>query len=283
MTKKTETNVHQALPEGAHTEFDRSMGYGEYLDLATLLSAQKPVTDEHDEPLFIMIHQISELWMKLAIHELGAAAKCIAQDNLRPTFKMLSRVSAIQAQLIEAWAVLSTMTPSDYLKFRDQLGHSSGFQSYQYRQIEYFLGNKKPAFLAPHRHDAAIMELLGNTLNNPSLYDEAVLLLSRRGFAIDSDVINRDWSKSHEANPSVQAAWLTIYQDIDAHWDLYELAEKLIDLEESFQRWRFRHLITVSRIIGHKRGTGGTSGVDYLTKALDYRFFPELWDVRTVL
>jgi len=283
MTIESDENVHRDLPEGAHTEFDRSMGYGEYLDLTTLLSAQNPVTDEHDEPLFIMIHQISELWMKLAIHELAAAAKCIAQDNLRPTFKMLSRVSAIQAQLIEAWAVLSTMTPSDYLKFRDQLGQSSGFQSYQYRQIEYFLGNKKPAFLAPHRHDAAIMERLGNTLNNPSLYDEAVLLLSRRGFAIDSDVINRDWSKSHQANPSVQAAWLTIYQDIDAHWDLYELAEKLIDLEESFQRWRFRHLITVSRIIGHKRGTGGTSGVDYLTKALDYRFFPELWDVRTAL
>ena len=160
MSKKPDVNDHQALPDGAHTEFDQSMGYGDYLNLATLLSAQNPVTDEHDEPLFVIIHQISELWMKLAIHELGAAARCIRDDDLRPTFKMLSRVSAIQSQLIEAWAVLSTMTPVDYLKFRDALGHSSGFQSYQYRQIEYFLGNKKPAFLAPHRHDAAIMERL---------------------------------------------------------------------------------------------------------------------------
>ncbi len=271
------------LPEGAHTEFDKSMSYGDYLDLPTLLSAQNPVTSEHDEPLFIMIHHISELWMKLAIHELGAAAKCIRADDLNPSFKMLSRVSAIQSQLIETWGVLSTMTPADYLKFRDQLGQSSGFQSHQYRQIEFFLGNKKPAFLAPHRHDQAIMDLLQATLNSPSLYDEAVLLLARRGFAIDAAVTERDWSEAHAANPSVQAAWLAVYQDPEAHWDLYELAEKLVDLEDSFQRWRYRHLITVTRIIGHKRGTGGTSGVDYLTKALNYRFFPELWDVRTVL
>ena len=260
-----------------------SAGFPSESPPSIILNAQNPVTDEHDEPLFLMIHQISELWMKLAIHELGAAAKCIREDNLRPSFKMLSRVSTIQSQLIEAWEVLSTMTPSDYLKFRDSLGQSSGFQSHQYRQIEYFLGNKKPAFLAPHRHDAAIMELLTHTLDSPSLYDEAILLLARRGFAIDPDVIGRDWSETHEANASVKAAWLAVYQDVDTHWELYELAEKLVDLEDSFQRWRFRHLITVTRIIGQKRGTGGTSGVDYLTKALNYRFFPELWDVSSAL
>jgi tryptophan 2,3-dioxygenase len=271
------------LPEGVHTEFDQSMSYGDYLDLSTLLSAQNPISQEHDEPLFIMIHHISELWMKLAIHELEAAAQCLRDDNLRPSFKMLSRVAAIQSQLIETWGVLSTMTPADYLKFRDSLGQSSGFQSHQYRQIEYFLGNKKPSFLAPHSHDEEIMSLLTDVLNSPSLYDEAILLLARRGFKVDKEVINRDWLTPHSHNESVQAAWLAIYQDTNNNWDLYELAEKLVDLEDSFQRWRFRHLITVQRIIGHKRGTGGTSGVDYLAKALEYRFFPELWNVRTIL
>lgn len=271
------------LPEGVHTEFDKSMSYGDYLDLTTLLSAQNPITQEHDEPLFIMIHHISELWMKLTIHELEAAAKCLRDDNLRPTFKMLSRVSAIQSQLIETWGVLSTMTPADYLKFRDSLGQSSGFQSHQYRHIEFFLGNKKPSFLAPHKHNKEIMDILTDVLNRPSLYDETILLLACRGFPIDQEVLERDWSKSHLENESVQSAWLAIYQDTEKNWDLYELAEKLVDLEDSFQRWRFRHLITVMRIIGHKRGTGGTSGVDYLTKALEYRFFPELWNVRTVL
>jgi tryptophan 2,3-dioxygenase len=271
------------LPEGAYAEFDKSMSYGDYLDLPTLLSAQNPVTDEHDEPLFIMIHHISELWMKLAIHELMAAAKCIREDDLNPSFKMLTRVSAIQSQLIETWGVLSTMTPADYLKFRDQLGQSSGFQSHQYRQIEFFLGNKKRAFMAPHRHDEKITALLEETLSSPSLYEEAILLLARRGFDIDPAVTKRDWSEAYVPDPTVQAAWLAVYQDTAAHWELYELAEKLVDLEDSFQRWRYRHMITVTRIIGHKRGTGGTSGVDYLKKALDYRFFPELWDVRTVL
>ena len=271
------------LPKGVYTEFNQSMSYADYLHLSTLLSSQNPITQEHDEPLFIMIHHISELWMKLAIHELEAAAQCLRDNNLRPSFKMLSRVSAIQSQLIETWGVLSTMTPADYLKFRDNLGQSSGFQSHQYRQIEYFLGNKKPSFLAPHNHNEKILLLLTNLLNSPSLYDEAILLLDRRGFKIDREITDRDWSIPHSPNDSVQAAWLAIYQDTDNNWDLYELAEKLVDLEDSFQRWRFRHLITVQRIIGHKRGTGGTSGVDYLAKALEYRFFPELWDVRTML
>ena len=271
------------LPEGVHTKFDQSMSYTDYLSLSTLLNAQNPITQEHDEPLFIIIHHISELWMKLVIHELDAAAQCVRGDNLRPSFKMLSRVSTIQSQLIETWGALSTMTPADYLKFRDNLGQSSGFQSHQYRKIEFFLGNKKPSFLAPHKHNEEIMLRLTNVLNNPSLYDEAILLLHRRGFKIDQEITDRDWSIPHSHNESVQAAWLTIYQDTDNNWDLYELAEKLVDLEDSFQRWRFRHLITVQRIIGHKRGTGGTSGVDYLAKALEYRFFPELWNVRTIL
>ena len=283
MTEKPETTNPQDLPEGVHTEFDQSLNYGQYLGLDALLNAQNLITEEHDEPLFIMIHQISELWMKLAIHELAAAAKCIREDHLRPAFKMLSRVSLIQNQLISAWDVLSTLTPSDYLKFRDSLGQSSGFQSSQYRQIEFFLGNKKPAFLAPHRHDKKVMQVLESVLNNPSLYDEALLLLARRGFNIDPDVTSRDWSLSHQVNQSVEDAWLKIYKDTETYWDLYELAEKLVDLEDSFQSWRHRHLMTVTRIIGHKRGTGGTSGVDYLAKALSYRFFPELWDVRTVL
>ena len=271
------------LPKGVHTKFDESMSYADYLSLSTLLDAQNPITQEHDEPLFIMIHHISELWMKLAIHELDAAAQCLRDDNLRPSFKMLSRVSAIQSQLIETWGVLSTMTPADYLKFRDNLGQSSGFQSHQYRHIEFFLGNKKPSFLSPHKHNEEIMLRLTNVLNKPSLYDEAILLLQRRNFQIGREITDRDWSIPHTHNESVQAAWLAIYQDTDNNWDLYELAEKLVDLEDSFQRWRFRHLITVQRIIGHKRGTGGTSGVDYLAKALEYRFFPELWDVRTTL
>jgi tryptophan 2,3-dioxygenase len=271
------------LPEGVHTKFDQTMSYTDYLSLSTLLNAQNPITEEHDEPLFIMIHHISELWMKLAIHELYAAAQCLRDDNLRPSFKMLSRVSAIQSQLIETWGVLSTMTPADYLKFRDNLGQSSGFQSHQYRQIEFFLGNKKPSFLAPYKHNKEITLRLTNVLNSPSLYDEAILLLHRRGFKIGIESADRDWSIPHSHSESVQAAWLAIYQDTDNNWDLYELAEKLVDLEDSFQRWRFRHLITVQRIIGHKRGTGGTSGVDYLAKALEYRFFPELWDVRTSL
>ncbi|MBL6864590.1 MAG: tryptophan 2,3-dioxygenase [Rhodospirillales bacterium] len=271
------------LPKGVYTKFDESMSYADYLSLSTLLDAQNPITQEHDEPLFIMIHHISELWMKLAIHELDAAAQCLRDDNLRPSFKMLSRVSAIQSQLIETWGVLSTMTPADYLKFRDNLGQSSGFQSHQYRHIEFFLGNKKPSFLSPHKHNEEIMLRLTNVLNKPSLYDESILLLQRRNFHIDHEITDRDWSIPHKHNESVQAAWLAVYRDTDNNWDLYELAEKLVDLEDSFQRWRFRHLITVQRIIGHKRGTGGTSGVDYLAKALEYRFFPELWDVRTIL
>lgn len=271
------------LPEGAHSDFTESMSYGDYLGLDQLLSSQKPVSDKHDEQLFIIIHQATELWMKLILHELHAAVACIRADDLSPAFKMLARVARIQSQLIQSWSVLSTMTPVDYLRFRDQLGQSSGFQSYQYREIEFLLGNKKPALLAPHSHKAEIHDHLKAILEAPSLYDEVLLLLARRGFPLDDKVTKRDWSQPYTASPSVEQAWLQIYQAPETHWELYDLAEKLVDQEDSFQQWRFRHLKTVSRIIGHKRGTGGTTGVNYLSKALDYSFFPELWSVRTLL
>ncbi len=281
MTK--DFNDMQIMPDGAHQDFKSEMSYGDYLGLDQILSAQHPVTGEHDEPLFILIHQATEIWMKLIIHEIGAAQKLIAADNLRPAFKMLSRVALIQNQMIQSWSVLSTMTPSDYLKFRDSLGQSSGFQSYQYREIEYRMGNKNKSLLKPHEHREDISARLQSALNEPSLYDHAILLLHKRGFHIDDSIIGRDWSERHQVNASVEAAWLKIYAHPDEYWDLYELAEKLVDLEDSFQQWRFRHMKTVTRIIGQKRGTGGTAGVNYLQRALEYCFFPELWDLRAKL
>jgi tryptophan 2,3-dioxygenase len=266
---------------GAHTDFSGSMSYGDYLQLDTLLSAQKPLSDRHDEMLFIVIHQATELWMKLAIHELRRAREQVREERLPPAFKGLARVARIQAQLIQSWDVLSTLTPADYTSFRAQLGQSSGFQSYQYRLIEFILGNKQAAMLGPHRHRSDLHGPLETELNTPSLYDEAIRLLARRGFAVDEAVLTRDVTQPYAADASVRAAWLQVYRDTERHWDLYELAEELVDLEDWFQQWRFRHVTTVQRIIGLKPGTGGTAGVAYLRKALDIRFFPELWDVRT--
>lgn len=272
------------LPEGAHTDFRQDMTYGDYLKLDRVLSAQSPVSDSHDEHLFIIIHQATELWMKLILHELDAAVAIIRDgDDVRPAFKMLSRVSRIQSQLIQSWDVLSTMTPADYLTFRDLLGHASGFQSHQYRLIEFTLGNKNRAMLEPLRDRPEIHSRLEDALNRPSLYEEVIRLLARRGFAIADEVLDRDWSERYSADGSVREAWLKIYGDTAAHWDLYELAEELVDLEDWFQQWRFRHVTTVERVIGFKRGTGGTTGVAYLKKALETRFFPELWEVRTEL
>lgn len=268
---------------GAHTDFRGQMSYGDYLRLDRLLACQRPLTARHDEVLFIVIHQATELWMKLVIHELKAAIASIQRDELQPAFKMTARVSRIQNQLIQSWDVLSTLTPADYMTFRDSLGRSSGFQSYQYRMIEFLLGNKSRAMLAPHRHRPDIHEPLKAALNAPSLYDEALRLLARRGFAITAAVTARDFTQPYRPHTSVEAAWLAIYRDTERHWDLYELAEELVDLEDAFQQWRFRHVTTVERIIGNKRGTGGTAGVAYLRRALDVRFFPELWDVRTAL
>lgn len=269
--------------EGAHTDFHAEMSYGDYLRLDQLLDCQHPRSAAHDETLFIVIHQASELWMKLVIHELEAALAAIRRGELQPTFKMTARVSRIQNQLIQSWDVLSTLTPADYLTFRAALGHSSGFQSYQYRLIEFLLGNKNRAMLEPHRHRADIHARLERALIAPSLYEEALALLKRRGFAIAPAVLERDFSLPYARHPSVEAAWLAVYRDTERHWDLYELAEELVDLEDAFQQWRFRHVTTVERIIGGKRGTGGTAGVAYLRQALDIRFFPELWDLRTAL
>jgi tryptophan 2,3-dioxygenase len=259
------------------------MSYGDYLHLDQLLACQKPLSEQHDEMLFIVIHQATELWMKLVLHELRQATAQLRADNLAPAFKGMARVSRIQAQLIQSWDVLSTLTPADYLSFRDRLGRSSGFQSYQYRLIEFALGNKQSEMLEPHRHRRALHAGLTAALRAPSLYDEAIRLLARRGFAIAPEVLNRDLTLAHRSHPSVLEAWLSIYRDTQRHWDLYELAEELVDLEDWFQQWRFRHVTTVQRIIGFKRGTGGTAGVGYLRQALDIRFFPELWDVRTAL
>ena len=267
----------------AHTDFAGAMSYGDYLQLDTLLGAQQPRSDSHDEMLFIIIHQATELWMKLTLHELDAARRLIVADDLAPAFKHLARVSRIQSQLIQSWDVLSTMTPSDYSRFRDALGRSSGFQSAQYRLIEFALGNKQEAMLAPHRHRGDVNAMLERALATPSIYDEAIRLLARRGFTIDPAVLERDVREPYHADPSVLAAWAQVYRDPKRYWDLYQLAEELIDLEDWFQQWRFRHVTTVQRIIGRKRGTGGTAGVGYLRQVLDVTFFPELWDVRTEL
>jgi tryptophan 2,3-dioxygenase len=267
--------------EAIHWDLGASRSYGEYLQLGKLLSAQQPLSYEHDEMLFIIIHQASELWMRLFLHELEAVLECVRRDNLEPSFKMLDRIARVQSQLISAWDVLSTMTPSDYAAFRKALGRSSGFQSVQYRLLEFTIGNKNAEVLAVHQRDPHAFEVLGRALRSPSLYDEVLRLLSRRGYGIPEDYIARDFSQPYRASKQVAGAWLAIYHNAEREWDLYELAERLIELDQRFQLWRFHHLKTVERIIGHKRGTGGTSGVGYLAKALELRFFPELWQVRT--
>ncbi|MEP1208825.1 MAG: tryptophan 2,3-dioxygenase [Rhizobiaceae bacterium] len=269
--------------EGAQMDFDGAMSYGDYLQLDKVLGAQKLLTSTHDEMLFIIQHQTSELWMRLALHELAAARTAIHRDNLQPAFKMLSRVSKIFEQLNNAWDVLRTMTPSDYTAFRDDLGQSSGFQSWQYRLIEFTVGNRNPAMLRPHAHRDDIKKLLEDELQRPSLYDEALQALSRNGFAIDQSVLTRDLTQPHLLNDSVMDAWQKIYQQPDKYWSYYELAEKLVDFEDYFRRWRFNHVTTVERVIGFKRGTGGTGGVSYLKRMLAVELFPELWRVRTSL
>ena len=267
--------------EGIH--WDQDMSYGSYLSLDKLLDSQKLVTGAHDEMMFVIIHQASELWMKLCIHEIGAAMREVENDNLGAVFKMLSRVSRIQGQLRQSWAVLSTMTPADYLAFRDDLGQSSGFQSFQYREIEFALGNKNAALIEVHRKNPERYERLREVLHAPSFYDLCLRQLGKKGFDIPADYLDRDWSQSYVPSRAVEAAWARVYSDPAKHWDLYELAEKLIDLEQEFAMWRFSHMKTVERIIGYRQGTGGTSGVAFLEKALKLRFFPELWTVRSEL
>ncbi|MCS7101527.1 MAG: tryptophan 2,3-dioxygenase [Burkholderiaceae bacterium] len=269
--------------DGARTELAGSMTYGDYLHLDAILNAQHPRSPDPNEWLFIIQHQTSELWMKLALIELRGARAAVAADELPPAFKMLARVSRILEQLVHAWDVLATLTPSEYSAIRPYLGSSSGFQSWQYREIEYLLGNKNAAMLKPHAHRADIHARLQQALAAPSLYDEAIALLARRGFAIAPAVLTRDRSQPHRFDPSVEAAWLAVYRAPRQHWELYELAEELVDLEDAFRQWRFRHMTTVERVIGFKRGTGGTSGVAYLRRMLDVVLFPELWKVRTDL
>ena len=271
------------IMEGAHLSMEGEMGYGEYLGLDKVLGAQEPLTSHHDEPLFIIQHQTTELWLKLILHELDAACRALAADDLAPAEKMMSRVARIFTQLIGAWDVLATLTPSEYLEFRSQLGKSSGFQSHQYRAVEFAMGNRNPVLMRPHAHHPARHAFLQSWLDRPSLYDEAQRLLARRGLSVSDEHLTRDLGRPYAAHPSVEEAWLSVYRDPRTHWDLYQLAEKLVDFEHAFRRWRHAHLTTVERIIGHKRGTGGTSGVGYLAAVMNVRLFPELWDVRTRL
>lgn len=269
--------------EGAQMSFRERMSYTDYLQLDPILSAQKPLSSAHDELLFIIQHQTSELWMKLAIHEITSAMQAIRRDDPQPAFKMLSRVARIFEQLNSAWDVLRTMTPSEYTEFRNALGQSSGFQSYQYRAIEFLAGNRNAAMLGPHQHRPDLMAHLEDILSRPSLYDEAILLLGRNGFEIGPDGKRSDWRDKRSESEEVLEAWRAVYAAPGKHWVLYELAEKLVDFEDYFRRWRFNHVTTVERVIGFKRGTGGTSGTQYLKKMLEVELFPELWRVRTVL
>ena len=270
------------LEDGIQKDFSKNMSYGDYLNLEKLLDLQEPRSSQHDEMLFIIIHQASELWIKLMDHELKSAMQDLKNDNMDGVQKKLSRVNRIQEQLIQSWSVLSTLTPADYLAFRDDLGQSSGFQSYGYRAIEFMLGNKNKKMLAVHRHDKKVHDELERLLHAPSIY-ELVLMKLNTTFPIDKSVLERDFSEPYVPHDSVLQAWTNVYKNTDEHWQFYELAEKLVDIEDTFQYWRFKHMSTVNRIIGSKKGTGGSSGVNFLRKALEISFFPELFDVRSSL
>ena len=269
--------------EKAQLDFSQSMSYGDYLQLDAILGAQKPLSPAHDEMLFIIQHQTSELWMKLMLHELHAAIANVAQGELDSAFKKLARVSRIMAQLVSAWDVLATMTPPEYSALRPYLANSSGFQSAQYRCIEFALGNKNAAMLKPHAHRLDLLAQVQAAYEAPSLYDEALRLLARRGLPVPASHTVRDWTQRYVENDAVESAWLTVYRDPKQYWDLYQLGEELTDLEDAFRLWRFRHVTTVERVIGFKRGTGGTGGVSYLRKMLDVVLFPEIWKLRTDL
>jgi len=273
------------LESSIHLELSGKVTYGDYLRLDKVLGAQEPrsVPPHHDEMLFIIQHQTSELWMKLVVHELSAAILLVREDKLKPVFKILARVGRIQEMLFQQWGVLETLTPSEYLEFRGELGTASGFQSFQYRAIEFLLGNKDERALGPYRHTPEIHAKLEGLLRTPSLYDEFLRYLARHGHPVPQAVVDRDVSQPYEKHPGVVAVFKRIYENTRQHWVEYEMAEKLVDVEERFQLWRFRHMLTVQRVIGFKPGTGGSSGVGFLKKALDLSFFPELWDVRTEL
>ena len=274
---------YRELEKSIHTDLEDRLTYGKYLRLHDILNAQDRLSDEHDEMLFIIIHQASELWLKLAGHEVEAAIRNVAEHDFRHAFKVIARVKLILTQLTQSWSILSTMTPVDYLKFRDKLGPASGFQSYSYRKLEFLLGNKNERLVEVHRHDPDVYAELKAVLEAPSLYDVVLRKLAGDGFAIDESKLQRDFSKPYEPNESVQAAWFAIYRDPEKYFELYELAEKLVDIEDAFQNWRFKHMYTVQRIIGSRPGTGGSSGVPFLKKAIETSFFPELFAIRTDL
>ncbi len=269
--------------EKAQLDFEGRMSYGDYLQLDAILNAQQPRSPDHNEMLFIVQHQTSELWMKLMLHELHAAVRCLHADRLPDAFKMLARVSKIMEQLVHAWDVLATMTPPEYSAIRPYLAQSSGFQSWQYRCIEFAMGNKNAAMLQPHAHRPDLLAQVQAAYEAPSLYDACLQLLARRGLPVPASHTERDWRQPYAMDPGVEQAWLQVYRDPERHWDLYQLGEELTDLEDAFRLWRFRHLTTVERVIGFKRGTGGTGGVSYLRKMLDVVLFPEIWSLRTEL
>ncbi len=275
--------AQRALEEGISRDFGTAMSYGAYLDLDTLLSAQHPRSEppQHDELLFIVQHQVSELWLKLLLHELRSARTLLAADELAPALKRLARVKHVQRQLVEMWDVLATLTPSEYAQIRPFLATSSGFQSDQYRAVEFLLGNKNADMLRVFEHDARASVLLGELLAEPTLYDEFLRLLARRGYAVPEAVLHRDVRAPYRLDPDLVAVVAEVYAAPDEHWGVYETCEELVDIEDLFQQWRFRHLQVVTRTIGHKVGTGGSSGVDFLRRALDLTFFPELYEVRT--
>jgi tryptophan 2,3-dioxygenase len=270
-----EPQNYREVEKSIHTDLEGRMTYGKYLHLDDVLNAQHRLSDEHDEMLFIIIHQASELWLKLAGHEIEAAISNVQSNNFRHTFKVIARVKLILTQLTQSWSILSTMTPADYLKFRDTLGPASGFQSYSYRRLEFLLGNKNRKLIEVHRHDSDVYEDLKRVLEQPGLYDVVLRKLSEEGFDIDAHKLERDFTLPYDADESVQAAWFEIYSNPDKHFELYELAEKLVDIEDAFQNWRFKHMYTVQRIIGNRPGNGGSSGVPFLKKANETSLYPE--------
>ena len=277
------TPINIVAREGAKLDYTNDMTYGDYLHLDSLLSSQQPLSNLHDEMLFIVQHQTSELWMKLMLHELQAAMNALVEGNSALAFKMMARVSRIMAQLVSAWDVLATMTPPEYSALRPHLANSSGFQSAQYRCIEFTLGNKNAAMLKPHAHRLELLATVQKAFDSPSLYDIAIARLAAAGLPIDAVHLKRDWRVSHTSSANVQSAWKVVYQAPDRYWDLYQLGEKLTDIEDTFRQWRFRHLTTVERVIGMRRGTGGTSGTGYLRAMLDVVLFPEIWQMRSEL
>ncbi len=277
------TPINIVAREGAKLDYTNDMTYGDYLHLDSLLSSQQPLSNLHDEMLFIVQHQTSELWMKLMLHELQAAMNALVEGNSALAFKMMARVSRIMAQLVSAWDVLATMTPPEYSALRPHLANSSGFQSAQYRCIEFTLGNKNATMLKPHAHRPELLGTVQKAFDSPSLYDIAIARLAAAGLPIDAVHLKRDWRVSHTSSANVQSAWKVVYQAPDRYWDLYQLGEKLTDIEDTFRQWRFRHLTTVERVIGMRRGTGGTSGTGYLRAMLDVVLFPEIWQMRSEL